>query len=69
MYYGDYRGNGYHAEGFGQKIRSVFRQGSSLTRLIYINCGIFLALKVAYTFFLLTGAGRNFYPGVLEWLG
>ena len=69
MYYGAYRGNNDYAGGFGQKIRSVFRQGSSLTRLIYINCGIFLALKVAYVFFLLTGAGRNFYPVVLEWLG
>jgi len=61
-------GNNYSA-GIGQGLRMSFRQGSSLTRIIYINCGIFLALKILSLFFLLSGNGRNFYPIVLEWIG
>lgn len=57
------------SEGIGKGIRASFRQGSSLTRLIYINCGIFLALKIVYVLFLLTGTGRDFYVNVLEWVG
>lgn len=69
MFYRTYREGNQYSEGLGQGIRNSFRQGSSLTRLIYINCGIFLALKILYLFFLLAGTGRSFYPAILEWVG
>ena len=69
MFYRTYRGNHYHSGDSGQGTGFFFRQYSSLTRLIYINCGIFLALKIAYSLFLLTGTGKNFYSAVLEWIG
>ena len=67
MYDKTYGGN--FSEGIFRRIRSSFKQGSSLTRLIYINCGIFLVLKIIYLFFLLAGQGRDFYVHVLEWVG
>lgn len=67
MYYRTYGGN--FSEGIGKGIKASFRQGSALTRLIYINCGIFLALKIVYILMLLTGFGRDFYPTILEWVG
>lgn len=67
MYYRTYGGD--FSEGIGKGIKNSFRQGSSLTRLIYINCGIFLALKIIYIIFIMTGWEKNFYPIVLEWVG
>lgn len=67
MVYKTYGGN--FSEGIGKGIKASFRQGSSLTRLIYINCGIFLLLKIFYVFFLLAGLGQNFYATILEWIG
>lgn len=67
MVYKTYGGN--FSEGIGKGIKSSFRQGSSLTRLIYINCGIFLLLKIFYVLFLLAGHGQDFYATILEWIG
>lgn len=67
MYYRTF--NNQVSAGIGQRIRNSFRQGSVLTRLIYINCGIFLLLKICYAFALLAGFGDNFYSTVLEWVG
>lgn len=67
MYYRTYGGD--FSEGIGKGIKNSFRRGSSLTRLIYINCGIFLALKIIYIIFIMTGWEKNFYPIVLEWVG
>ncbi len=39
-----------------------------MKNLIYVNCGLFLALKVINVFFILAGAGGNVYPAILEWL-
>ena len=36
-------------------IKRTFKEGSALTRLIYINIGVFLALKVIGVFFYLAG--------------
>lgn len=69
MFYRTYRGNNYHTGGAGQGAGAFFRQGTSLTRLIYLNCGIFLTLKIAYSFSLLAGAGTHFYSTVLGWIG
>ena len=55
MYYNNYGGN--FSEGIREGIKNSFRKGSSLTRLIYINCGIFLALKLIYIMMLLLGKG------------
>ena len=64
MYYNNYGGN--FSEGIREGIKNSFRKGSSLTRLIYINCGIFLALKLIYIMMLLLGKGEEFYPTLLE---
>lgn len=44
MYYNNYGGN--FSEGIREGIKNSFRKGSSLTRLIYINCGIFSCFEV-----------------------
>jgi membrane associated rhomboid family serine protease len=36
-----------------EEIKESFRQGSTLTKLIYINIGVFLALKIIYLFYFL----------------
>ena len=64
MYYNNYGGN--FSEGIREGIKNSFRKGSSLTRLIYINCGIFLALKLIYIMMLLLGKGEEFYPTLLD---
>ena len=45
------------------EIKRTFKEGSALTRLIYINLGVFLLIKIAGVFFYL--AGQNFY--LVEW--
>lgn len=67
MYYGEYEGN--YSRGIWGGIKTSFRKGSSLTRLIYINIGIFLVLKITYALLTLTGSGEEFYPYLLEWVG
>lgn len=67
MFYRTYKSYN-HSEGIGKRLFPSFGQASSLTRLIYINCGIFLALKIIYIFFVLAGKGQNFYSAVLEWV-
>lgn len=68
MYYSNYQENHYNG-GIGKGILNSFKKGSSLTRLIYINCGLFLALNITYVFFLLAGHGSLFYQTLSEWLG
>lgn len=68
MYYQRYD-NGNFSNSIRAGIMSSFRHGSSLTRLIYINCGLFLLLKIGYVILLLAGQGDIFYPTVLEWVG
>ena len=62
MYYNNYGGN--FSEGIREGIKNSFRKGSSLTRLIYINCGIFLALKLIYIMMLLLGKGEEFLSDI-----
>lgn len=45
-------------------IKQTFKEGSALTRLIYINIGVFLLLKVIGIFFYLAGQPFSFS----EWL-
>jgi len=47
-----------------EEIKYTFKQGSILNRLIYINLGVFLLVRIAYLFFFL--AGKEFY--LLSWL-
>lgn len=67
MYYGENRGN--PAESIRNGIKNSFLKGSALTRLIYINIGVFLLLKIAYVVMALAGQGEQFYPVLLEWVG
>lgn len=46
------------------EIKESFREGSALTRLIYINLGIFLIIRIINVFFFLAGAEFPF----LDWL-
>ncbi len=47
-----------------EDIKRTFKEGSALTRLIYINIGVFLLLKVLGVFFYLSGHASPLY----EWL-
>lgn len=67
MYYQTFGNN--FTEKSRKGIKASFREGSSLTRLIYINCGIFLTINIIYIFFLLAGTGKDFFPTILEWVG
>lgn len=67
MYYGEYQGN--YSEGIRKGIKNSFLKGSSLTRLIYINIGVFLVLKIMHTVAALSGSGKDFYSWLLEWVG
>lgn len=46
------------------EIKESFREGSALTRLIYINLGVFLIIRLANVFYFLSGAPFPF----LDWL-
>lgn len=48
-----------------QEIRSSFKQGSILTRLIYINIGVFLIFRLLQLFMLLGGAASE---AIVGWL-
>ncbi len=54
---------------FGNGFLSSFKSGSALTRLIYINCGLFFAITLVSILFLLGGAKGMYYALLLEWLG
>ncbi len=68
MFYRTFTNYPKNSDPFENRIFSSFQKGSSLTRLIYINCGIFLIIKVIYTFFLLSGEGAIFYPILSKWV-
>ena len=40
-------------QGIADEIKASFRQGSVLTKLIYINLGVFIVVKVLSVFFIL----------------
>lgn len=67
MYYNNY-GQGFPG-GFRKDLFPSFRSGSALTRLIYINCGLFFVVSVVYIPFLLMGFKGMYYDILLEWLG
>lgn len=67
MYYGEYQG--IHSENIRNGIKNSFLKGSALSRLIYINIGVFLLLKIAYVVMAIAGQGEHFYPVLLEWIG
>jgi len=46
------------------EIKESFREGSVLTRLIYINLGVFLLIRIANVFYFLAGAQFPF----MDWL-
>lgn len=67
MYYGTQ--SSVLSGGIWNGIKTSFRQGSSLTRLIYINIGIFLALKIVNVTLILTGQEWEIYDILLEYMG
>lgn len=66
MYNNSYGSN--FSRGIWSGIKSSFKQGSALTRLIYINIGFFLVIKVVAVLFVL--AGQQGVDGmILPYLG
>jgi membrane associated rhomboid family serine protease len=49
------------------EIKDSFKHGNALTRLIYINIGVFLALHIVLIFFYLFAAETKIYS-LIEWL-
>ena len=47
-----------------EEIKSTFKHGSIITRLIYVNLAVFLTVRIAYVFFYLFKVDFN----LLEWL-
>ncbi len=43
-------------------IKRTFKEGSALTRLIYVNIGVFLVVKIIAVFFLLAGQSFSLFP-------
>jgi len=66
MYNNSYGSN--FSEGIWSGIKKSFKQGSALTRLIYINIGMFIAIKIAVVLFVLTGL-RDIENILLTYLG
>ncbi len=67
MYYGN---TGAHFSGnVWSGLKQSFRQGSSLTKLIYINIGVFLFIKIIDVLFILSGHANASYTVFLDNLG
>ena len=50
------------------EIKSSFKSGSTLTRLIYINLGVFLLIQIINILLLLFNAKEYLYP-MISWVG
>ena len=50
-----------------EEIKESFKEGSALTRLIYINLGVFLLVGIVRVFFFLAGNGDAFQEWVMAW--
>lgn len=50
------------------EIKESFRQGSTLTRLIYINTGVFMVIKLLQLILLLTGLDMAYASILINWL-
>lgn len=50
------------------EIKSSFKSGSTLTRLIYINLGVFLLIQILSILFLLFDAKEYLFP-MISWVG
>jgi len=48
------------------EIKVSFKEGSTLTKLIYLNLGVFLAVKIAQIFFILFNTPQGF-ESLLRW--
>lgn len=48
------------------EIKASFKEGSTLTKLIYINLGVFISIKIAQMFFILFDAPQGF-ESLLRW--
>jgi membrane associated rhomboid family serine protease len=48
------------------EIKASFKEGSTLTKLIYLNLGVFLSIKIAQIFFILFDAPQGF-ESLLRW--
>lgn len=67
MYYGQQESG--FSGGIWSGIKKSFHRGSALIRLIYINIGLFLALKIINVLLVLTGQNHQFYDILVEYIG
>ncbi len=51
-----------------EEIKSSFKNGNTLTRLIYINIAVFLVIQLVHIFLLLFNAKEYLFP-FISWLG
>lgn len=54
--------------GIWNGIKNSFKQGTALTRLIYINIGVFLVIKILEVFFVLAGQRGSNNSCCLTWV-
>lgn len=64
MAYGSYGEN--VSDGIGRGLYASFKNGSSLTRLIYLNIGVFIALKLIGVLCFMAGLGKGVDTLLLE---
>jgi membrane associated rhomboid family serine protease len=50
------------------EIKESFGQGSTLTKLLYINTGVFVAIKLLQLILLLSGLGMGYANVLINWL-
>ncbi|SFE68861.1 rhomboid family protein [Thermophagus xiamenensis] len=50
------------------EIKASYREGNILTKLIYVNVGLFVVIKLLQLMLLLFGAGSTFANVVVSWL-
>ncbi|MGQ1889627.1 rhomboid family intramembrane serine protease [Thermophagus sp. OGC60D27] len=50
------------------EIKASFREGNVLTKLIYVNVGVFVVIKLLQLTFMLFGAGSAFVQILIGWL-
>ena len=56
----------YSSTNIVNEIKESFRNGSTLTKLIYINLGVFILVKITYLFFFLLVPGNYGLGGKSE---
>lgn len=60
---------GYGNRGVWSDLKRTFKNGSALIRLLYLNIGFFILIKLVAVILVLFGSGQLFYPTLLSYIG